>query len=273
MLLNDELKSKPETQQQLIDLWCDVFRDEEEYAALILPYLDEFDCFAEMSDGKIISAFYLLPCVINCGKKEYKGRYLYAAATHKAHRSKGIMSKLINEALEYTLLNYDFISLVPANESLYNYYSKFGFKSTMYRFRSFVKKNESTAANNSCDVLDNLDSFENIRKYFCSQGYEQGALSYAYDCYTFSNSTFCRLSETGVFCINNEQNEVIEFLSSNNKNGFDSADMLASLSADTTVYSPFSLTPDSVKEKCGMTVMFNDKIAEINNIYMNLTLG
>ena len=52
------------------------------------------------------------------------------------------MASLIDEAKEYCRdSSIDFISLVPADEGLSNYYKKFGFASAMYRTTLYEKKN------------------------------------------------------------------------------------------------------------------------------------
>ena len=124
-----------ENTESLIELWSDVFGDEREYIELLFPYGKSVcDIFAKFDGDKIISALYLLDCTLNFGGVQYLGKYLYAAATDKKYRGKGIMASLINEAKEYCKnTGLDYISLVPANEGLYNYYKKFGFISAMHR--------------------------------------------------------------------------------------------------------------------------------------------
>ena len=85
-------------------------------------------CFYESADGKAVSALYLLP--VTLGSK--KGFYLYAAATLPAYRGQGIMSKLIKEALQYAKSTADFVYLCPAEDSLYEYYRRFGFVQILY---------------------------------------------------------------------------------------------------------------------------------------------
>ena len=100
MLLTKEQKNCEAIQNQLVNLWCEVFSDSEEYVRLILPFLPFFDCYAVFEKEEIVSAMYLLPSEIKIGEKLYKGRYLYAAATKEKSRKNGYMSLLINEAID-----------------------------------------------------------------------------------------------------------------------------------------------------------------------------
>lgn len=160
-----------ENTEGLIRLWSDVFGDEREYIELLFPRDKSIcDVFATFDGGKIISALYLLDCVLTFNGVPYTGKYLYAAATDESHRSKGIMSTLIKEACEFCIESgFDFISLVPANEGLYKYYAKFGFIDAMHRKiihsrtnEHFLNRKEITGVEyflKRKDLLDNCISF------------------------------------------------------------------------------------------------------------------
>ncbi|MBQ3518036.1 MAG: GNAT family N-acetyltransferase [Clostridia bacterium] len=110
-------------------LWEIVFGDTREVTDAFFENAFFADgCFYESADGKAVSSLYLLP--VTLGDK--KGFYLYAAATLPAHRGKGIMGKLIKEALAYAKSVSDFVYLCPAESSLYDYYRRFGFSQTLY---------------------------------------------------------------------------------------------------------------------------------------------
>lgn len=72
-------------------------------------------------DDEIVSSLFLLDCNIG----EYKGKCVYCAMTKYAFRGKGYMKKLLNFSYDYCLNNgYDFLFLIPAEESLFDYYKK-----------------------------------------------------------------------------------------------------------------------------------------------------
>ena len=75
-------------------------------------------------DGEIASSLFLLPCKIG----EYKGMCVYCAMTKYSHRGKGYMKELLDFSYNYCLeKGFDFLFLVPAEESLFDYYEKCGF--------------------------------------------------------------------------------------------------------------------------------------------------
>jgi GNAT superfamily N-acetyltransferase len=75
-------------------------------------------------DGEIVSSLFLLPCKIG----DYKGKCVYCAMTKYSHRGKGYMKKLLDFSYDYCTENgFPFLFLVPAEESLFNYYETCGF--------------------------------------------------------------------------------------------------------------------------------------------------
>ncbi len=76
-------------------------------------------------DGKIVSALFLLPC--NVGK--YSGKCVYCAMTEYSHRGRGYMKELLDFSYSYCKENgFEFLFLVPAEASLFDYYEKCGFE-------------------------------------------------------------------------------------------------------------------------------------------------
>ncbi len=75
-------------------------------------------------DGEIASSLFLLPCKIG----KYEGKCVYCAMTKYSHRGKGYMKELLDFSYEYCQKNgFDFLFLVPAETSLFDYYAKCGF--------------------------------------------------------------------------------------------------------------------------------------------------
>ena len=76
-------------------------------------------------DGEIASALFLLPCKIG----DYNGKCVYCAMTKYSHRGKGYMKELLDFSYDYCTKNgFDFLFLVPAQKSLFEYYKKCGFE-------------------------------------------------------------------------------------------------------------------------------------------------
>lgn len=110
----------------LEDLWQSVFLEDSE----ITEYFFE-NIFGDTItpvirvDGEIASALFLLDCTIG----DYKGKCVYCAMTNYAHRGKGYMKTLLDYSYDFCCENgFDFLFLVPAEKSLFDYYEKCGFK-------------------------------------------------------------------------------------------------------------------------------------------------
>ena len=271
MLLSAEQKNNEEIKNQLVNLWCEVFSDSEEYVRLILPFLPFFDCYAVFEKEEIVSAMYLLPSEIKIGEKLYKGRYLYAAATKEKSRKNGYMSLLINEAIDTLKDKADFISLVPANDGLYFYYARFGFESAMYNYVTKL----------TCDGVCNLSDGEALKaekvnalrkEYFsCAHHFSDKTMEYALDCYRFFGSEF--LERRGkAFLYADDENTVYEGLFESSEREEYVAFLKETFKGETEVISAFRLNEASEKTRCGMVKAFNSALQNEKEIYMNHTL-
>ena len=151
--------SKTSDINDIILLWNEAFGDTAEDIKFFLDekYLPNNTVVYEC-DGKVVSVLFLLEGEMHINEVDYPSFYLYAACTLKAYRGRGIMSEL----LEYAALisgqrQKYFIALKPAEESLYNYYSKFGYKTVYYKniveINSCIsnQSNDFSCPVNSCD--------------------------------------------------------------------------------------------------------------------------
>ena len=271
MLLTSAEKRNEETVNQLISLWKTVFGDSEDYIRLLVPYLHIFDCYAITEEGKIVSAFYLLPSEIKVGKRIYKGSYLYAAATYEEYRKNGYMSYLIREAIKDKENELDFISLVPANDGLYSYYSRFGFEELMYNFRTKItcdgKNNEQN------DFITDGERINSLRKsnFDYLHLFTDSAMKYALSCYGHFGSHFKVMDDSAVLYIEDEKTVYEGIFSEKEKDDFIKL-LKDSYSGEITVLSPYSICENSEKRKCGMILDFSSELKNSGGIYMNHTL-
>jgi len=120
---NEKLRSRA------VCLWKEAFGDSEEYINFFLDMHKGCTFVPLIENGVLVSALYLIDGVLN----DVDGFYLFAAATFKEHRSKGYMARLLKLAEEKAKQkNKSFIALVPAEKSLFDYYSRFGYKTAFY---------------------------------------------------------------------------------------------------------------------------------------------
>ncbi len=272
MLLSSEQKNSAEIQNQLVMLWADVFGDSEDYIRLFLPFLSRFEVFAVFEKEKIVSCFYLLPSEILCNGKSYKGYYLYAAATKESCRGKGYMGGLIKEAINELRKKADFISLVPANDGLYSYYSRFGFESVMYNYETVI------SCKGVCDSLKDGKALSGkevnkLRKesFLNAHLFTDKTMEYALSCYRFFGSEFLRKNGKAFLYVKDE-NTVYEGLFSLEEKDLYLSFLENNFLGRTKVISPYELNETSEKLRCGMVKAFDCTLKNEKEIYMNHTL-
>ena len=257
------IKEKDKYIPSLINLWHKVFDDEREYIELFFKeaYFDS-ECFAEIIDGEVISALYLLKCIIKCDGKIYQGRYLYAAATLPVYRGKGLMSKLIREAQDYVKgENLDFIALVPANDGLYGYYSGFDFIEAMYKYKLTI--DNKTATMRAYREITDSEEFTKIRNSAeCDMLiYDDTCNKYAYECLRYSDVRVFSLSDNSYYA------EVEELLCCDTESAMN---LINNLSGESVVYTNCHLEK-AEKIRNGMIYYLNDELKN-KEIYMNIAL-
>ena len=117
---------------QVVDLWHEAFGDGAEYINFFLDTHGACTCLSHEENGRLCSMLFLIDGEL-CGKSAY---YLFAAATFKSERGKGCMARLLEKAKNYAVQNgRAYIVLVPAEPSLFDYYSRFGYKTCFYAKR------------------------------------------------------------------------------------------------------------------------------------------
>ncbi len=113
----------------IIRLWHEAFGDLRKEIEFFLEnkYIPENTVVCE-ENGEIISLLFLLEGSFCINGKNYPSYYLYAACTSKEFRGRGIMGKMLefSKALAADR-GVCYICLMPAEDSLFDYYSRFGY--------------------------------------------------------------------------------------------------------------------------------------------------
>lgn len=125
-------------EKQLSTLWQSIFDEDEFVTKLFFEKVYDIcqNPFIEES-GEILSSAFLIPCEIS----EYKGFYVYCAFTHNEYRGKGLMAKVLKSADEILQkMSSDFLLLVPAEKSLFDFYGKFGYVPFGYSLQADIPK-------------------------------------------------------------------------------------------------------------------------------------
>lgn len=107
-------------------IWLTCFDEREDAAALFLRRnLLTGHAYGCETDGDLVAAVYLIDCTLGGAK----AHYLCGAATLPTYRNRGIMTALIGYALKDAANRGDRYSLLlPADEPLYRYYARFGYR-------------------------------------------------------------------------------------------------------------------------------------------------
>lgn len=111
---------------RLCALWQSVFLEDEKVTSMFFENVAENVIIPVIkSQSDIVSALFLIDCSIG----GYKGKCVYCAMTAYSHRGKGYMRELLDFSYNYCQQNgFDFLILIPAEKSLFDYYRKVGFK-------------------------------------------------------------------------------------------------------------------------------------------------
>lgn len=262
MLIKSEKKYIP----ALRELWKCVFGDEYDYIDLFFKsaYFEAVT-FAHFEDGEIVSALYLLDSGIMLNKCRYNGYYLYAAATKEEHRNKGIMSMLIEEAKGY-LKSDEFIALVPADDGLYSYYSRFGFFEAMQKFRGKIASDKTLNA----DEMNKEDYYRLTYNADFDRFYKSEVnTNYSLDCLEYCGMKPYKVGEGAV--ITDGENAVEVF--AKNENDLKSIIEKSGLPDGAVIETAFDRNFEKVR--FGMVYTENEQLKKdllSKKIYMNLAL-
>lgn len=189
-------------------LWHTSFQDDESYVDFYLK-----NCFATnqclllSKNNEICSMLFLIDCEIN----GFSGKYIYAACTEEKFRHQGYMGQLLEAVKSNLNTEYDFVCLVPASDSLYNYYSKFGYKNFFYNsVTEFQNTNERVTL--QCRDIS-FDEFNELRNNFYGQNilkWSDNALNYAFDENLFTGGR--NIEIPGGYAIINENSDICNVL-------------------------------------------------------------
>lgn len=140
-------QAEAEDRADIIKIWNRCFGDSEAYVGRFLDSLwQPGRCLIYIENGITAAMVHLLPIKIKVSNSFIKSQYLYAAATLPEYRGKGIMRRLIEASDEAGRENgYGFTVTLPAEDGLYQYYGKNGFKEVFTLNRSVLTRDEMNA--------------------------------------------------------------------------------------------------------------------------------
>lgn len=128
---------RPHEESALRALFTEAFGDEAFTGLFFRTGFSPARCIAAFGED-LLAALHWFDCSLD-GRK---AAYIYGIAAFQKCRNQGIGSKLIRFAIEYLQVQgYQVIALVPAEESLFPYYERFGFRAV-----STISERQITAA-------------------------------------------------------------------------------------------------------------------------------
>lgn len=128
--VSDELDKEQQTA-----LWISCFGDTRRCVDLFYAHCGKTARSLVALDGEnLVSMLYLLPAALKIGGKSFSAEYVFAACTAPDYRGQGIMARLLEEAERSARESgTDYLFLLPAESSLYDYYRKFGYQTAFYK--------------------------------------------------------------------------------------------------------------------------------------------
>ena len=109
----------------MVALWQEAFHE--------TPVLPNCTSFVAEHDGQITAMLHAIPQTLRASQ-DHKAYYLYAIATKKAYRGQGLCRGLM--AYAESVLDADCCVLVPASESLFDFYKSLGYETAFTRSRT-----------------------------------------------------------------------------------------------------------------------------------------
>ena len=270
----------------LITLWQEAFGDCEEAIRMFLDsrYIADNTVVAE-ENGRIVSMLFLLEGKFRIKGTLYSSYYLYAAAARQ-ERGRGIMSELLAFAKQTAFdRGVDFICLKPAEESLYGYYSRFGYKTVFATKTVTIKCSDNRDSDTHISLTESQIDLEKARNSSFSETdaflWDNSAIDYAIKQHWYyggellkSCKGYCLYSADGAKCHVNEfsftsdfLNEIVSFLRLDN--------YFSEITVDLPIDYDCSGYDETVRDN-GMALAVTESaesvIDNLKNAYLNLTL-
>lgn len=112
----------------LKEIWKECFHDSEEYINFFFNFCCPKKTLVYCVENLPVAMLTLFPAFYQIEKREYPIYYIYAVATKKEYQRKGYAAAL----LEYCKTLDRGLLLVPAMDTLFEYYKRFGFETAFY---------------------------------------------------------------------------------------------------------------------------------------------
>ncbi len=114
-------------------IWQEAFGDDDAYISFFYENrFTESNTLVWLEAQKPVAMLTLLPAKIVVEGRQHPVKYIYGVATKAEYRGRGISTALVNYANEQADRNNEWLVLVPASESLFDFYRKCGYRTAFY---------------------------------------------------------------------------------------------------------------------------------------------
>lgn len=198
--------------KDICNLWHVTFGDDFEYIEYVYGVFKKHGRFYGLFDGKtLVSMMLVLDLPLNFYGQVQKSAYMYACATNKNYKGKGLFSSLYKQAKEALIKDgYENIYCVPQSDSLFGMYSKLGLDKYLYRSKIEVKFDGRLPE----ILFEQTDDYDRAYSLYCqrsrkSDGFCQKSRE-LFECAIKSADTKIYFFDGGYFCYDgHEINELI----------------------------------------------------------------
>ena len=141
---------------QIRTIWKICFGDVDEYLDYYFAQLfDVNNTLLYVCDEKAVAMLQMLPAYIQLDDAQKPVQYIFAAATLPEYRKRGIMAKLIDEALKIGETRGQILSVLrPTNKKLFGFYANLGYQSNFMIDKITFSRDELMDAVNGIDISD-----------------------------------------------------------------------------------------------------------------------
>lgn len=145
----------PDMLPRMNELWSKYFGDSVEYSSFFfeqhLKGKNEYhNQFVYLENGEVASMLTVIEGELCRERKKDRFWYVYAVVTDETYRNRGYAGKILRHVLDLAKKENVFVGLVPANDELYQYYSKFGFETFFYK--KVVELTIEPEGNETCNL-------------------------------------------------------------------------------------------------------------------------
>ena len=154
-------------------LWQQAFGDSRESVQRFFESFPNCRSFVAEEAGRIVSMVHALPPILS---PNTPAAYLYAVATAKTHRGKGLCRRLMDFAERELKEEFVLCVLTPGEPSLFRFYETLGYETSFYRSRNPFPGGEEIS----------LEEYAALREGLLTQShivYDEATLRYAQSIY------------------------------------------------------------------------------------------